>query len=1000
MQENMSAPESNSKIPFETIKASTMEPRNHSIPDFLNRLYTIDNFQWAKTDAKGSVLKTYRFPDVLLSNPAIFAKIRNFYGFRAGVEFIVLVNKQQFQQGNLLISYLPNAKYNPAKLAMHSSNLQGIVCRSGAPRVNLDLMDATRADLRVPYASPFVYYNLLTKEGTIGDFQISVYSGLQDVASAGTVSVQVMARFIDVDLEFPTGAVPATFGALSGFRTAAEELISMPDRNRLEETRKEINKMLKLIDAGKFTFQMNSTSTSAFKQKALPNMATSNDPNQTHMLSISSNNSLPSANIGEASISEMSMAKPLSIFCYHDAFTISNQGTNVNVWNKVVTPQIAANITNADGSFSVDYLYWLSEMFKKWRGSINFNFRAVKTTFHSARIRVWFSPGSTTLANIDRNSVISKIIDLKDRNNFSFEVPYIHPYPQLNTKTGTTSLGIIGVDIINRMVYPSTVSDSIEIIVERAAGPDFSFNLPSAWSKFPFDPTPSTLRKLEMVRGAPAQPIAQPVAIPQPDLAPVQPIVQPDTAPQPDIVQDLPITNDFIKNMKNLPQALIQELRGAIVRAPEKFKQPNITALNQLASYETVTQPMLTMKLPDILTRIDHYQNSLNPEKDGPGHHVELRALPGNQLFMRRKREADFEKDLTTEGIEPNPGPTKVISNFISAVSTTPKTITSDWYGPQQISLVIIPSSGLAFANVNMTGDLTGNLVLNSSIASRIVKFTYAGSAKPSITFTAPTPAEFTTNTGVIFQVKFTNTASEWSFQSGSEQDSIRNGYQDTDYTRPMQCQQIDSLCLGQSIPNINQLLHRSTLFGVVDVTQPLPIHIQTHAIGIAKKDAANNVVYQGIDNLSYLSSAYAFARGGINLRLVSTGAPFVAMVDPGNDINQTTTQTFNLAELSASPLSTVDTFKSSNLMQQAINTSVEGFGEISVPFFSSSYCYSISPQLQYQPSKSVTDFTLPDTQSLIVPQGNLSKMEIYRATTSDFELSYLTGPPLLISIT
>lgn len=983
MQENMSAPESNSKIPFETIKASTMEPRNHSIPDFLNRLYTVDNFQWAKTDAKGAVLKTYRFPDVLLSNPAISAKIRNFYGFRAGVEFIVLVNKQQFQQGNLLISYLPNAKYNPAKLAMHSANLQGIVCRSGAPRVNLDLMDATRADLRVPYASPFVYYNLLTKEGTIGDFQISVYSGLQDVASAGTVSVQVMARFVNVDLEFPTGAVPATFGALSGFRTAAEELISMPDRNKLEETRKEINKMLKLIDTGKFTFQMNSTSTSAFKQKALPNMATSNDPNQTHMLSISSNNSLPSANIGEASVSEMSIAKPLSIFCYHDSFNISNQGTNVNVWNKVVTPQIAANITNADGSVSVDYLYWLSEMFKKWRGSINFNFRAVKTTFHSVRIRVWFSPGSTTLANIDRNSVISKIIDLKDRNNFSFEVPYIHPYPQLNTKTGTTSLGIIGIDIINRMVFPSTVSDNIEVIVERAAGPDFSFNLPSAWSKFPFDPTPSTLRKLEMVRGAPAQPIAQPVAVSQPD-----------------IIQDLPINNDFMSNMRNLPQPIIQELHGAIVRAPEKFKQPNITALNQLANYETITQPMLTMKLPDILNRINHYQNSVDVNYDGPGHHVELRALPGNQLSMRRKREADFEKDLTTEGVEPNPGPTKVVSNYISNVSLTPKTITSDFYGPQQISLVIIPSSALAFANVNITGDLTGNIVLNSSVASRTVDFSYSGTAKPSITFTAPTPAEFPVNTGVIFQVKFTNTVSEWSFQSGAEQDSIRNGYQDTDYTRPMQCQQIDDLCLGQSIPNVNQLLHRSTLFSVIDVTQPLPIHIQTHAIGVAKKDAANNVIYQGIDNLSYLSSAYAFARGGINLRLVSTGAPFVAMVDPGNDINQTSTQIFNLAELSATPLSTVDTFKSSNLMQQAINTNVEGFGEISVPFFSSSYCYSISPQLQYQPSKSVTDFTLPDTQSLIVPQGNLSKMEIYRATTSDFELSYLTGPPLLISIT
>lgn len=977
MQENMSAPESNSKIPFETIKASTMEPRNHSIPDFLNRLYTIDNFQWAKTDAKGAVLKTYRFPDVLLSNPAISAKIRNFYGFRAGVEFIVLVNKQQFQQGNLLISYNPNAKYNPAKAAMHSANLQGIVTRSGAPRVNLDLMDATRADLTVPYASPFVYYNLLTKEGTIGDFQISVYSGLQDIASAGTVSVQVMARFVSVDLEFPTGAVPATFGALSGFRTAAEELVAAPNRDKLEETRKEINRMLKLIDTGKFSFQMNSTSTSSFKQKALPNMATSNDPNQTHMLSISSNNSLPSANIGEASTNEMLMAKPLSIFCYHDSFNISNQGTNVNVWNKVVTPQMAANITNADGSLSVDYMYWLSELFKKWRGSINFNFRAVKTTFHSVRIRVWFSPGSTTLANIDRNSVISKIIDLKDRNNFSFEVPYIHPYPQLNTKTGTTSIGIIGVDIINRMVFPATVADNIEVIVERAAGPDFTFNLPSAWSKFPFNPTVSTLRKLEIVRGAEKEPVPIAVSVP-------------------DVIQDLPINHDFMNHMNNLPQQIRQELSGAIARAPEKFKQPNITALNQLAGYEEIKPTMLTMKLPEIIRRIDHYQNQVT-DQDRPGHHIELRELPGNQLSMRRKREADFEKDLTAEGIEPNPGPTS-FAGARATIADLVKTIQSPFYGPQSIILHSRFNSAAGVGtSVTLTGDFQGSLYLPVNDVYTY-RFNYSGTARPSYTFTAVglLASEFT-----HYAMEFTNVYVEgWSFQSGAEQDSIRNGYEDTDYTRPMQCQQIDGLCLGQSIPNLNQLLHRSTLFSVVDVTQPLPIHIQTHAIGVAQKDATNNVLYQGIDNLSYLASSYTFARGGINLRLVSTGAPFVAMVDPGNDINQTATQTFNLAELSANPLSTVDTFKSSNLMQQAINTNVEGFGEVSVPFFSSSYCYSISPQLQYQPSKSVTDFTLPDTQSLIVPQGNLSKMEIYRAVTSDFELSYLSGPPLLISIT
>ena len=213
-QEIMQSPNQTAKLDNQMLQATTKEDRNHSIPDFLNRVYQIDNFTWSKTSVRGEVLKQYRFPDILLNNANIQAKIRNFFGFRAGVELTILINKQPFQAGNSMISFLPNAKYNTAKDALHKLK-EGIVSRSGSPRTNLDLMDGTKATLRVPFMSPFVYYNLLDKSGTIGDFYISVYSPLSDVAAAGTVSVQVMARFIDIDLEFPTGIIPATYNPLA-----------------------------------------------------------------------------------------------------------------------------------------------------------------------------------------------------------------------------------------------------------------------------------------------------------------------------------------------------------------------------------------------------------------------------------------------------------------------------------------------------------------------------------------------------------------------------------------------------------------------------------------------------------------------------------------------------------------------------------------------------------------------------------------------------------------
>lgn len=480
------APEVNTSVAIPLLHDSTMEDRKHEIRDFLGRPYVIDQFDWVTTDTVG-VLKTYRFPDVLLTFAAIIAKIRGFYGFRAGVELKVLVNKQPFQAGNLMISYLPAAKYNGYKWATHNTS---VTSRSGAPRVNLDLMDATSATLEVPFASPHVYYNLLTQEGTIGDFTISVYSQLSDVASTGKVPVTVFARFIDVDLQFPTGAPPTFQGPNAKLFKAVERLGAKVDVRTIAKLQKELSAAKATLTA-----QMGEeTVTSAFKQKALPNMTNTNESNVSHVMAVSSNNSLVPSNTGSTSSDDMDFTNILSIPCYHDRVSwTATSSTTAALWSKVVTPQIAAE-TFSNSSLGVDYLYFISELFNLWRGSIIYSFRVVKTPYHSGRLRVFFSPGSTSLVDVDRNSCINKVVDLKESNEFEFEVPYIHPYPWLATKSGTTSVGIIAIDVLNALVAPATVSSSVEIIVERRGGRDMEFNLPVATTKVPLDPTVPTMR--------------------------------------------------------------------------------------------------------------------------------------------------------------------------------------------------------------------------------------------------------------------------------------------------------------------------------------------------------------------------------------------------------------------------------------------------------------------------------------------------------------------------
>jgi len=129
---------------------STMEDRRHQIHDFLSRPVFLGNITWNTTSPPGTILQTYRFPDVLLAYAGNVAKTRGFYGFRAGVEFMVKVNRQPFQGGLLMISYNPNARYNTSKTAQHALSIR---TRSCAPRALINLKQDTEATLIVPYFS-------------------------------------------------------------------------------------------------------------------------------------------------------------------------------------------------------------------------------------------------------------------------------------------------------------------------------------------------------------------------------------------------------------------------------------------------------------------------------------------------------------------------------------------------------------------------------------------------------------------------------------------------------------------------------------------------------------------------------------------------------------------------------------------------------------------------------------------------------------------------------
>jgi hypothetical protein len=132
---------------------------------------------------------------------------------------------------------------------------------------------------------------------------------------------------------------------------------------------------------------------------------------------------------------------------------------------------------------------YLANFFNCWRGGFRFNFKIVKTEFHSGRIAVVFQPYSqysyaSVAAPTFNNTVFlhREIIDIRETTEFSIEVPYtaVTPYLSVNpTESFSNCFGFLGVYIVNPITAPSTVSSTVTILMEVAGADDFELAVPS-----------------------------------------------------------------------------------------------------------------------------------------------------------------------------------------------------------------------------------------------------------------------------------------------------------------------------------------------------------------------------------------------------------------------------------------------------------------------------------------------------------------------------------------
>nr|QBL75888.1 putative structural polyprotein [Solenopsis invicta virus 6] len=426
----------------------------------------------------------------------------------------VQVNAQPFQAGRLIIAWIPYFKYLGTNRTdfWSSDTEQSMVSVSSLPHVEIDLSQCTEGVLNIPYVSPQLYYNLVTGEGYYGKLFIKIYSPLVDPSGSGKVDCTVWFNFENVDLAFPTGLPVASSSlnpiaqvgkeeremeetgsvssALSKFSTALKPLVAIPTLTEIVQpvcwASDTASAIAKLFGYSK----PDSTNTpSFFKQNPCRFMANYDGVNTSHKLMLASDGDIEAMpDMIATRQDEMAISHIAATPSYLTSYTWSTSNAyNTEIFNLAIHPMNFVSTNTTNNTVAPTMIAYVSAPFTFWRGTVDITFKFVKTKFHSGRLRIFYQPGSTSVFNTGRaNYNYSQVVDLRSETQVVFRVPYVNTKSwlslrELNFASGNLLdiPGIVHVQVLNELVANTSVSSSIDVLVEVSAGPDYELAGPS-----------------------------------------------------------------------------------------------------------------------------------------------------------------------------------------------------------------------------------------------------------------------------------------------------------------------------------------------------------------------------------------------------------------------------------------------------------------------------------------------------------------------------------------
>lgn len=481
-----------------------------SIPEFLARPYLCASGAWTNALLPSANITSVNPLDIITTNPHYANKIEGYNLIRATFHIRVVINANPFQQGMLLMHFLPQTdevSVQGHNLAWRNANL---TTKTQHPNVIIDCKDSVGV-LSIPYVAPSSFYSFTTQDYKWGTVYLDVMARLQTVnLTNANVDYSVYCYFSDVELAAPivaqsgkgtkykspvlTRETNTLYGgktisnALNAVGDAAASLAGIPMLSAVAGPTNVLFKGAASI-AGALGYSKPNVDTGIqpMLRTADRYSATNDGVDGAVPLALMTTQGITrSVGLSYTDQDEMSFnfLKTREAFIETTNWTAST-AVGTTLYSKYINPLNLYSIGSTPHTTNLIWytgppVFYLSNIFQFWRGSIVIKFKFAKTAFHTGRLQVTWTPADTTVpvvpTLVTSDISLREIIDLSVSDEFELTLPYMVNSSYLKTDE---SSGYITIKVLNQLRAPDSVVQSIDMLSFIRGGSDFELQVPA-----------------------------------------------------------------------------------------------------------------------------------------------------------------------------------------------------------------------------------------------------------------------------------------------------------------------------------------------------------------------------------------------------------------------------------------------------------------------------------------------------------------------------------------